>query len=163
MQGYVVFFCFCLGMPAVLCLELYKNRGRLYGYAADVDVDQLGSFVGGEGGVMLRGECGTKLLMVPPLQGKALTEGQPYTLTGIERSDDGDDSTARYMFTDGVVLVRMPDEDKAVEASLLAYGWVACNYDPIAWWYVWSTHSGTALLISARFSPEILFPLLVQV
>jgi hypothetical protein len=62
------------------------------------------------------------------------TEDQPYTLKEIENGEADDDTTV-FHFTAGVSLVKRPDDGKEVEAALLAYGWVASNYDPDAWWF----------------------------
>jgi hypothetical protein len=57
--------------------------------------------------------------------------GQPYTLLEIE-NEEADDDTTVFRFTGDLVLAKIRDNE--TEATQLAFGWVAANYDSPAWW-----------------------------
>ena len=137
LQGVLFFVLFCIGVPAILFVTLRRNRAVLYCYAQSAAAGRIGYFVGGEGdleGTLLLSECQTALRMAPPpASADPVTPiaGQPYTLLEIE-NEEADDDTTVFRFTGDLVLAKIRDNE--TEATQLAFGWVAANYDSPAWW-----------------------------
>ena len=61
-------------------------------------------------------------------------DSDPYTLEAIKEDPDNPDND-RFKFSHDVIMARKPDDDNKIKSAQLAFGWMACNYDDIAYWF----------------------------
>jgi hypothetical protein len=131
------FFAYLCALPVFIYLIVWRYKGLIYCFPVEEDAGLHGIFVGsdenGDGvRTINRTMSGITLLLEPTESCKVAVTDGPYTLVEIAEDEEGG---TVFLFSGGLDMTALPDENDASANANTAWGWMAADYNDGAWYY----------------------------